>query len=72
MNKDIEKKALAALEREKARFKRQNEWTAQNYERQTITLPKGTKDRVKAVTNESMNGYINRLVKEDLEKREKP
>lgn len=72
MNKDIEQKALAALEREKARFKRQNEWTAQNYERQTITLPKGTKDRIKAATNESVNGYINRLVKEDLEKREKP
>ena len=70
MDKETEKKALAALEREKARFKRQNEWTAQNYERQTITLPKGTKDKIKAFTGESVNGYINRLVREDLQKRE--
>jgi len=70
MNKDTEKRALAALEREKARYKRQNEWTAQNYERQTVTMPNGTKARIKAVTNESINGYINRLIKEDLQKRE--
>lgn len=70
MDKETQEKALAALEREKARFKRQNEWTAQNYERQTVTLPKGTKEKIKSYTGESVNGYINRLVKEDLEKRE--
>lgn len=71
MDKATQEKALAALEREKARFKRQNEWTAANYERQTVTLPKGTKDRIKKLVGESVNGYINRLVKEDLKKREK-
>ena len=72
MDEKTEKQALAALERERARFKRQNEWTAQNYERQTVTMPKGTKDKIKAVTDESINGYINRLIKEDLTKHETP
>ena len=69
MDKETELKALAALERERARFKRQNAWTAQNYERQSITLPIGTKERIKAAGENSMNGYINRLILEDLEKR---
>ena len=69
MDKETEQKALAALERERARFKRQNAWTAQNYERQSITLPIGTKERIKAAGETSMNGYINRLILEDLEKR---
>ena len=69
MDKETQEKALAALERERARFKRQNAWTAQNYERQSITLPIGTKERIKAAGENSMNGYINRLILEDLERR---
>ena len=69
MDKEIEKKALQALEREKKRFKYQNEWTAANYERQTVTLPKGTKERIKATGAASVNGYINNLIIEDLKKR---
>lgn len=70
MDKITQEKALAALEREKARFKRQNEWTAANYERQTVTLPKGTKEKLLAAGEKSINGCINRLVKEYLEKLE--
>lgn len=70
IDKETETRALLALEREKARFKRQNEWTAQNYERQTVTLPKGTKERIKVLVGDSVNGYINKLVMQDLEKRE--
>ena len=69
MEKDIEKKALAALEREKKRFKYQNDWTAANYERQTITMPKGTKENIKKTGAASVNGYINSLISEDLKKR---
>ena len=69
MDKELEKKALAALEREKARYKRQNAWTAERYERQTVTLPNGTKDRIKAAGEASVNGYINRLIMDDLHKR---
>jgi hypothetical protein len=67
MDKMTEEKALAALEREKARFKRQNEWTAQNYERQTVTLPKGTKEKIMSTGEKSVNGLVNRLIKEFLE-----
>ena len=52
----------------KNKYKYQNEWIKQNYERQTITFPKGTKERIKQERGESVNGYINRLVAEDLAK----
>ena len=69
MDQATQEKALAALEREKARYKRQNAWTAANYERQSITLPIGTKDRIKAAGETSMNAYINKLVLDDLNRR---
>ncbi len=50
-------------------FKKQNEWIKDNYERQSITFPKGTKEKIKA-RGESVNGFVNRLVKEELEKGE--
>ena len=62
-------KALAIIEKEKKRVKRQNDWIANNYERQTITMKAGTKDRIKAAGESSINGYMNRLILEDLEKR---
>ena len=69
MDQATQEKALAALEREKARFKRQNAWTAANYERQSITLPLGTKERIKAAGEKSMNAYINKLILDDLDRR---
>lgn len=69
MDQETQEKALAALEREKARYKRQNAWTAANYERQSITLPIGTKDRIKAAGETSMNAYINKLILDDLARR---
>lgn len=70
MDKETEKKALAALERQTKQYKRQNEWAAAHYERQTVTLPNGTKDRIKAMTNESINGFVNRLIFQELERLE--
>ena len=70
MDKEMEKKALAALERQTKRYKRQNEWMAAHYERQSVTLPPGTKDRIKAVTGESVNGFVNRLIMAELERLE--
>lgn len=60
------KEAIKKLEKQ---YKRQNEHIKQNYDRVSVTLPAGTKDRIKA-TGESINGYITRLVLEDLEQRE--
>ena len=51
------------------RYKKQNDKIKENYDRISVTLPKGTKDRVKAL-GLSMNGDINKLVLEDLERLE--
>ena len=51
----------------KKQYKRQNEHIKENYDRISITLPKGTKDIIKA-KGETVNAYINRLVSEDLNK----
>lgn len=45
------------------------EQTKKLYDRISVTLPKGTKERIQA-TGESVNGYITRLVLEDLERQE--
>lgn len=70
MDKKTQEKALQALERQQKTYKRQNEWTANHYERQTVTLPLGTKERIKKAGFGSVNGYINELIKADLEERE--
>ena len=39
------------------------------YDHITIVVPKGTKDIIKA-TGDSVNGYINKLIADDLERRQ--
>lgn len=56
------KEAKKRIERQ---YKRQNEHIKNNYDRVSVTLPKGTKDRILA-SGESLNGYINRLIEKDL------
>ena len=56
-----------AKERLEKQYKRQNEHIKENYDRISITLPKGTKERIKS-KGESINGYITRLVLTDLDK----
>lgn len=58
-----------AKERLGKQYKRQNEHIKENYDRVSITLPKGTKERIKA-KGESVNGYITRLVLADLDSAE--
>lgn len=52
------KKAIETLQK---RYKRQNDYIKNSFDRVSITLPKGTKDRIKATGN-SLNGLINELV----------
>jgi hypothetical protein len=59
------KEAIERIERQQRRIKRQNEHIKENYDRVSITLPKGTKERIKA-KGETVNGYITRLVIADL------
>ena len=58
-----------AQKRLEKQYKRQNEYIKNAYDRISVTLPKGTKERIQA-TGESVNGYITRLVLEDLESQE--
>lgn len=52
------------------RYKKMNDAAKEKWDTVSCKLPKGTKDRIKA-QGLSINGYINRLVLEDLEKLEK-
>ena len=65
MDKETEKKALAALDRQRKQYARQNDYIKNNFERVSVTLPKGTKNAIKK-TGETVNGFINRIIKENL------
>ena len=50
---------------------RQNEYISKAYDRINLLVPKGDKERIKARAaeqGESLNGYINRLIKQDMGK----
>lgn len=68
MDKETEKKALAALERQKKQYQRQNDYIKGSFDRVSVTLPKGTKERIKA-TGQSVNSFINKVVKKELDKK---
>lgn len=68
MDKKTMEKASRALERQERQFRRQNNYIRENYDRISVTLPKGTKEKILSFS-ESVNGYLNKLVAEDLEKR---
>ncbi len=56
------KQAKKTLEKQ---YKRQNEYIKNTFDRVSVTLPKGTKERI-AATGESVNGFINRVVYQEL------
>ncbi len=60
------KEAIKRLEKQ---YKRQNDYIKNSYDRISITLPKGTKDRIKATGN-SINSIVNTLVLEWLQEHE--
>lgn len=61
-----EKKLIDQARRQQERIKRQNEKIKQNYDRVSITLPKGTKEKI-IEKGETLNGLLNKLVLEWLE-----
>lgn len=65
MDKETQKKALKALKRQQTQYKRQNDYISKNFDRVTVTLPKGTKQEI-LNRGETVNGLINRLVKNYL------
>lgn len=59
-------KAADAKKTLEKQYKRQNEYIRSNYDRVSVTLPKGTKDQITA-TGESLNGFINQAIADRLE-----
>ncbi len=57
----------------KKQYARQNKYTKEHYDRVSVTLPKGTKERIKA-TGKTVNGFITTAVAnhflDDLENKE--
>lgn len=53
------------IENYKSRVKRQNEKAKENYDRISVMLPKGTKDRIQA-QGLTINGFVNQLVLDKL------
>lgn len=48
-----------------------NKYNAENYERIALSVPKGSKDKIKAHAEskgESMNSFINRAITETMER----
>lgn len=48
-----------------------NRWNEKAYDRINLTVPKGKKEVIRAhaeANGESVNGYINRLIAEDMKK----
>lgn len=62
----MSKKNVDIIEGYKKKIKRQNEHIKQNYDKITITVPKGIKERIKSHTNLSLNAYMLQLIKNDL------
>lgn len=53
-------------------FKYQNEYNKEKYDRLTLVMPKGKKDKVKQHAdelNKSMNSYINDVIDKDMERK---
>ena len=59
-------KAEAQEESRKKKIAEQNEWIKERYERITLVVPKGTKEKIKGTGN-SVNGFINEAIKVMLE-----
>ena len=57
------------IENYKSRVKRQNEKAKENYDRISVMLPKGTKDRIQA-QGLPIIGFVNQLVLDKLDELE--
>ena len=55
----------------KASTRAKNKYNAENYDRISLSVPKGKKEQIKAFAEnkgESLNGFINRAVDETIER----
>ena len=71
--KEIKMDARKAKEILDKRYRKQNEYIANKYSRISVVVEKGMKERIRMVAEsggETLNGYIKRLIEEDLAKHE--
>ena len=54
----------------KKQYDYQNEYNKKNYDRVSLMLPKGTKEKIKSLSRLPVNTFINDLVKKELERLE--
>lgn len=66
----MNEKEKEQLEKLKVRYKKQNDKIKNNYDRISVTLPKGMKEEIKTKTGKSINSFINELVENELKKYE--
>ena len=59
-----------AKERLSKKYKRQNDYIKEKYDRVSVVLPDKTKERIKELTGKSCNAYISALVLADLDRLE--
>lgn len=55
---------------EEKQYRRQNEYNAAKYDKISLMLPKGSKEKIKAAAagkNMSVNAFITELIKKELE-----
>lgn len=57
----------------KTSAKAKNAWAARNYDRISVTLPKGRKEEIKKlIAPQSINSFINQAINEKLDASEAP
>lgn len=54
-------------EKAKKQYKRQNEYIRNNFDRVSVALPKGLKERINA-TGETVSGFIIKAIQEKLDR----
>lgn len=62
-------KAIDAKRKLEAQYKRQNEYNSRNYERVSLMLPAGEREKVRAAAkaeNKSLNAYIIEAIQEKM------
>lgn len=64
----MNEKEKEQLEKLKVRYKKQNDKIKNNYDRISVTLPKGMKEEIKTKTGKSINALVNELLKNELKK----
>lgn len=67
MNRKTDAEKLDSLYK---RYDRQNEYIKNNYDRISVTFPKGTKERIKNAGFPSVNAFINEVVASALKQLE--